>query len=259
MDLIAVIQRRVFAWCCARKRPAGGAGGATATSSLVGAWRTQPDNAAAVGRACTGLQNLTTNRGNQVIAVRDGLLSLIAAALRNPLLERQTPPLAPRLCSLLSCLVEENPDHQAVAAQAGIIPVLLSVAATASELHRGPTGAAEGVAAAACRALWATIFDCPPNQALAVREGALPVLVALLSPPPAASSALLIEASSKAIRTLTVFSADHAAAARSAGAVSALQAVLESLATAKAREHSQSEAAAAAATAVERALGVLVL
>ena len=58
----------------------------------------------------------------------------------------------------------------------------------------------------------------PPNQALAVQEGALPVLVALLSPPPAApSSAVLIEASSKAIRTLTVFNADHAAAARSAG------------------------------------------
>lgn len=249
--------------CCRRKTQRRVPGGAALTSTLIAAIRSAPDDADAVDRSCVALlEVLSANRGNQVIAVANGILPLIAAALRNPALERRVPPLAPRLCEVLTCLVDEHPDHQAAAARAGVLGALLSAAATAAEAQIAP-GAASSVSAAVCRALWVTVFDCPPNQAAAVREGGLPVLVALLAPPPSAGApeapplqtAAVIEAASRALRTLTVFSPEHAAAARSAGAVVALEAARAGL---LARGGGGGGGEEAAVTAVERALAVLV-
>lgn len=249
--------------CCRRAKQKRVLGGAALTVSLVAAIRSAPDDADTVDRSCVALlEVLAANRGNQVVAVANGILPLVASALRNPALERRTPPLVPQLCELLTCLVDEHPDHQAAAAHAGALGALLGAAATASESQAAP-GAAAAVAAAACRALWAAVFDCPPNQAAAVREGGLPVLVALLSPPTAAGAggadaaapppvaAAVVEAASRVLRTLTVFSPEHAAAARSAGAVRALEAARDGLL------RSGGSADDAAVAAAERALAVL--
>ena len=166
--------------CCSRPKKKGvRVGGAAEVSAVVSSLRAQPDDPTAIHRFCTILKGLSVNRGNQVIAVRDGVLPVLVTLLRTPHLEKHSPLMLPLICELISSFVDENPDHQTAAAQAFVIEALLDVVATARDsdaLH------ASSIATAGCKALWATIFDFPPNQELAVRKGAIPVMVALLLP-----------------------------------------------------------------------------
>lgn len=238
VDCVLALKRRFCTCSRPRRSIKPGNGGSAATSALVATLKGSLDDPDAVLKACAELKSLAANPGNQVIAVRDGVMPLLAAALKNPSLKSHQPPIALQLCDLLSCLCDENPDHQAAAATAGTVNALINLVATARASH--PPIAAANVAAAGCRALWITIFDCPSNQSLAVKEGVIPVIVALLSSPGTVNTAQVnvqtawpppgvIESASKVLRTLTVFNAEHASSARSAGAIEALEASITGL------------------------------
>ena len=239
------IVRRLCA--CNSRKKALRSGGTVAVAASIATLRAHPDNPDMIQQACRALAELAKNRGNQVIAVRDGVLPLLFAALRNKRLHgtplQGTPIiLVPQLCMLLTDLLEDNPDHQAAAVRAGSNAVLLEVIQSASTVY--PPRDSMGVAAASCRALWATIFDNPHNQALTVKEGAIPILTTLLSAitfgsaeshgveiRTALRSASLdaVTAACKVLRTLTVFNSDHATQARSAGVLEVLESLLSSV------------------------------
>jgi hypothetical protein len=189
-------------------------GGAKAVAALVTTVTLQPKYDTTLFADWSAIEAVLSEPANKVIAVREGAIPALVTALQLATY-KNSPVLVNLLCRVCVRLVEDNSDHQSAAARAGALSTLLGVITANPDRPDASIACTTG----ACDALRAAVFDNPAMQALAVDANALPVLIGLLSSkdPRAATAA------ARLIRTLTVFNAAHAEAARAAGAIAALE------------------------------------